>query len=176
MWIVDTSLERQCNPSTGLVFPNYLVETDRPMFGDNFRYDTWWPGHHCDWWYLNCARHIGWNQTDLMDLLQTDFNVQHSHHSDDLWYISCGAQSNWFEWCGNVGMTVHSKAPRWGRRGEEHLCSRYIVSYPSFTLFTFHYLAFVSQDSFLYLSVVVTCDNPSSSIFQTTTIYTLHQE
>ena len=55
-------------------------------------------------------------------------------------------------------------------------CSRYMVSYPSLTLFTFHYLAFVSYDSFLYLSAVVTCDNPSSSIFQTTTTYTLRQE
>ena len=43
------------------------------------------------------------------------------------------------------------------------------------TLFTFHYLAFVSHDFFLYLSAVVTCDKSSSSIFQTTTTYTLHQ-
>ena len=56
-----------------------------------------------------------------------------------------------------------------------HKCSRYMVLYPSFTLFTFHYLAFVSHDSFLYLSEVVKHDN-SSSIFQTTTMYTLHQE
>ena len=55
-------------------------------------------------------------------------------------------------------------------------CSRYMVLYPSSTLFTFHYLAFVSHDFFLYLSAVVTCDNASSSIFQTTTMYTLHQE
>ena len=42
-------------------------------------------------------------------------------------------------------------------------CSRYMVLYPSFTLFIFHYLAFVSHDSFLYLSAVVACDNSSSS-------------
>ena len=51
-----------------------------------------------------------------------------------------------------------------------HRCSRYMVLYPSFTLSIFHYLAFVSHDSFLYLSEVVKCDN-SSSIFQTTTTY-----
>jgi len=55
-------------------------------------------------------------------------------------------------------------------------CNKDMGSYPSFTLFTFHYLGFVSHDSFPYLSVVVTCDNPSSSIFQTTTMYTLCQE
>ena len=59
---------------------------------------------------------------------------------------------------------------------QQEKCSRYMVLYPSLTLFTFHYLAFVSHDSFLYLSAVVTCDNSSSSIFQTTTTYTLHQE
>ena len=56
------------------------------------------------------------------------------------------------------------------------LCNRYRGSYPFSMLFTFHYLAFVSHDSFLYLSAVVTCDNSSSSIFQTTTTYTLRQE
>ena len=56
------------------------------------------------------------------------------------------------------------------------LCNRYRRSYPFSMLITFHYLAFVSHDSFLYLSAVVTCDNPSSSIFQTTTTYTLRPE
>ena len=56
------------------------------------------------------------------------------------------------------------------------LCNRYRRFYPFSMLITFHYLAFVSHDSFLYLSAVVTCDNLSSSIFQTTTTYTLHQE
>ena len=56
------------------------------------------------------------------------------------------------------------------------LCNRYRRSYPFSMLITFHYLAFVSHDSFLYLSAVVTCDNSSSSIFQTTTTYTLRLE
>ena len=38
-------------------------------------------------------------------------------------------------------------------------CNRYRRSYPFSILITFHYLAFVSHDSFLYLSAVVTCDN-----------------
>ena len=58
----------------------------------------------------------------------------------------------------------------------EDPCNRYRRSYPFPMLITFHYLAFVSHDSFLYLSAVVTCDNLSSSIFQTTTTYTLRQE
>ena len=40
----------------------------------------------------------------------------------------------------------------------------------------FPLLSIVSHDSFLYLSAVVTCDKTSSSIFQTTTTYTLRQE
>jgi len=67
--------------------------------------------------------------------------------------------------------TEHCSDGKGGQR-----CNKDMGSYPSFTLFTFHYLVFVSHDPFPYLSVVVTCDKTSSSIFQTTTAYTLHQE
>ena len=47
---------------------------------------------------------------------------------------------------------------RLSSRGEgdrERSCSKDMRSYPSSISFTFHYLAFVSHDSFPYLSVVV---------------------
>ena len=99
-----------------------------------------------------------------------------------LWWAGCRCPWGGFSHCpcvlamrGDVVKVVVNVAHRMGVPCQ-CFCNRYRRSYPFSMLITFHYLVFVSHDSFLYLSAVVTCDKTSSSIFQTTTTFTLRQE